>query len=256
MGLGGLFLALCFVILPALFFYRVSNEYLAQLRASDELPVYEKYTTERLTTLENRKNQTAAQKNKLQEQLDKLTAESKGPANSVELDKLQSRLDEVNRELKSIEDNSFQMSFDLALRQIDAKNDEQLSINQSRNARVLLVLGVILGIAFSVVSIKGFKQWGKRLKGVLIEETEADAQIQAKTQADKPEQVKLAQPKLDPVKFAQKKVGPGKLEYAELEQTKPEQVTIAQPKLGPGKLEQAEFEQTKLEEPENLADKR
>jgi hypothetical protein len=82
MGVGGLFLTICCVIFPVLFFHRTSMEYLAQLRARDEWQVHEKFITERLTTLDNRKN-------KLHAQLDKLNSGSKTPGNSVEVDKLE-----------------------------------------------------------------------------------------------------------------------------------------------------------------------
>jgi hypothetical protein len=260
MGLGGLFLALCFFILPALFFYRTSIEYLAQLRTSDKLQVHEKFTKERLTTLDNRKHQTINEKNKLEARLDKLNAASKASGNSIEIDKLQSRLDEVNLEIKSIEDTSYQMSFDLALRQIDAKNDEQLSINQRRNSRVVLVLGVIMGIGFSVTSFKGFKQWRRRLKGFHTEEVEVGAQIQAKTEADKLEQVKLEQPKLDPgkleqVKLEQLKLDPGKLEQVKLGQPKLDPDELKQVKLEQPKLDTDELKQAELEHAETSADK-
>jgi hypothetical protein len=70
MGVGGFLLAICSVIFPVWFFYRTSVEYLAQLRTYDELQVHEKFTGERLTTLDNRKREIVDEKNKLQAQLE------------------------------------------------------------------------------------------------------------------------------------------------------------------------------------------
>jgi hypothetical protein len=204
MGVGGLFLAICCVIFPVLFFHRTSMEYLAQVRARDEWQVHEKFITERLKTLDNRKN-------KLHAQLDKLNSGSKVPSNSVEVDKLESRIEE---QIESIEDTSRELSLDLELRRKAAENDVTLSINRRRDSRVVLLLGMIAALICSFVSFIGFGNWWKRLRRFRIEAIEAEAQLQAKTEADKLEQSKLDQVKLERAKLEQPKLDQVKLEQA------------------------------------------
>ena len=212
MGVGGIVLAISCIIFPVLFFQQTSMEYLAQLRSSDNWQVHERFTTERLTTLDIRKRQAADEKNKLQAQLDKLNSGSNAPGSSDEVDKLESRIKEVNRQIESIEDSSHELNLDLALRRANAKYEETVSTNRRRDSRVVLQLGLIAAIICCFVSFIGFWHWWKRLRRFRVEEIVAEAQLQAKTEPDNT---------LEQATLEQATLGQAKLEQAKLEQATP-----------------------------------
>lgn len=135
-------------------------EYLAQLRGSDELRVHEEFVKQRLEVLKLREQQAIDEKNKLQQRLDGLNAAS----NSTEVEKLEGRVKEANREIQSIADSSRELSFNLELKRAQVKSEETVSVNRSRDSRVLLVLGWIVGIIGAILAVTGFRLWYKRLQ--------------------------------------------------------------------------------------------
>lgn len=164
LAVGGILLATCSIIFPGLFFERASTGYLDERLARDQLQVYEKLTPERLATLDIRKQQAFNDKNNLEAQLDKLNPGPNVPANSSAVDKLETQLGEVKREIKSIEDESHQLSLDLELRRVNAKHEEDFSFNRRRNSRVFMVAGGIMAVIGLLISFMGCWQWRKRLR--------------------------------------------------------------------------------------------
>lgn len=135
-------------------------ESVALLRGSKELEVQEKFTNQRLEALKLREQQAINEKSKLQERLGRLNSAS----NSEEVDKLEGRIKDANREIESIADSSHELSSNLALKRAQNKYDETVSFNNQRDARVLLVLGWLLGITGAVLAIIGFPLWYFKLQ--------------------------------------------------------------------------------------------
>jgi len=184
MVVGGIVLGVSCVIFPVLLFLRTSMEYLTEYRASEELRVHEKFSTERSATLGIRKQQAAELKNKLQAQLKKLNPESRSPGNSGEVDKLDSRINEANSRIESIEDALHELSLNLELRRSNSDYEKTVSTNRRRNSRVVLLVGGITALIWFVYFI-GF--WNRRKRAqrfqARIVAVEAEAQRQAKTAA-------------------------------------------------------------------------
>jgi len=187
MAVGGVLLTVSCLIFPAFFFLRTGIGYLALLRAGEEWRVYECFSKKRLEMLDKRKQETTVGRNKLQEQLAKRCSESKVAGNSGGCDKLQSRINEADHKIESIEDASHELSFNLALREVNALQDETLSANRSRDSRFVIVMGWIAAFFCSFVSFIGFRHWWKRVKQFQAHRVAiaADAQRQARTEADK-----------------------------------------------------------------------
>ena len=187
MAVGGILLTVSCLIFPAFFFLRTGIGYLALLRAGDEWRVYEDFSNQRLEMLKKRKQETADGRGDLQAQLNKLCPRAKVSGNSSGCDKLQIRIDEADHKIESIEDASQELSFNLELRRVNARNDEILSANRSRDSRFVLVMGWIVALSCSVVSFIGFRHWRKQVKQFQAHRAAmaADAKRQAKTEADK-----------------------------------------------------------------------
>lgn len=206
MAVGGIVLAVVCIIFPSMFFLQTSAEYLAYLRGRDELKVHEKFTKERLETLELRKQQTTDEKNKLEERLNQLTSPPRASGNSGEIEKLDSRIKEINRQLETLADASDQAKLDLGLKQAQIKHEETVSINRRRDSRYFVLFGWIVAVIGLYGSIIGFRRWDKRLQQFLdrILEKEAGGALKAKTEASneveqsppsaKPTQVEVGEP--------------------------------------------------------------
>lgn len=74
MALSGIVLVVAGVIVPPVFFQQTGMEYLEQLRGSDELRVHERFTNQRLETLNLRAQRAIDEKNKLQKRLEGLNS--------------------------------------------------------------------------------------------------------------------------------------------------------------------------------------
>lgn len=198
MAVGGIVLTVSCLIFPAFFFLRTSIGYLALLRADDEWQVYDDFSKTRLEMLKKRKQETAEGRDKLQEQL-KLCSGSKVSGNSGACNKLQIRKNEADHKIESIEDASHELSFNLALRQVNAKHDRTLSTNESRDSRFVIVMGWIAAFFCSLVSFIGFRHWWKQVKQFQAHRVAmaADAQRQAKTEADKKRKQDTSRPQDD-----------------------------------------------------------
>jgi len=206
MTVGGIVLTVVGVIFPPMFFQQTAMEYLAHLHGRDELKVHEKFTKERLETLELRKQQTADEKNKLQQRLNQLTSGSRVSGNSGEIDKLESRIKETDRQLESIADASYQANLDLGLKEAQTKYEETVSINRRRDSRYFMVIGWVVALIGLYFSIIGFRRWHKRLQQFQdrMVENEAGGALKAKTEATneveqgkpviKPTQVEIGKP--------------------------------------------------------------
>ena len=183
MLVGGIVLAICFVIFPVIFFQRASMGYLDERQAERELPAHEQFTKERLESLDKYKQESADKKNKLEAQLQKLNSGPNASGNVSTVDKLQSRLDEAERKLESIEKDSSELRLNLELKRKNAEYEKELGTNQRRDSRVFMVAGAVAAFICLLISFIGFWQWRKPLKlQARLIAREAEAKLGASTE--------------------------------------------------------------------------
>lgn len=177
-ALSGIVLFLAGFLIPSVFFQETGMEFLEQLRGSDELRVQEEFVKQRLETLEGRGNEARAQRDKLQNEL-------KTASNPTQIEKLEDRIKEVNREIQSIADASYELRLNLELKRAQVKSDETVSYNRRRDSRVLLVGGWIVGLIGFVIAPLGFVLWYRKLQRHqdLLAEQEAEEKLAAASAA-------------------------------------------------------------------------
>jgi len=185
MLVGGIVLAICFIIFPVVFFQRASIGYLDERRAERELPVHEQFTKERLESLDRHKQEATAKKNELEAQLQRFNSGSNASGNSSEVDKLQSRLDEAERKIESIEKDSSELELNLELRRKNAEYEKDLGRNERRDSRVFMMAGGVTAFICLLISFMGFWQWRKPLKlQARLIARQAEAKLGATTESD------------------------------------------------------------------------
>ncbi|HEX6043277.1 MAG TPA: hypothetical protein VFZ22_02215 [Pyrinomonadaceae bacterium] len=158
MIVGGIVLAICFVIFPVLFFQRASMGILDERQAERELPVYEQFVKERLESIDKHKQEAIDKKTRLEAQLKKLNPESS------EVEKLRSRIDEADRNIESKEKDSSELRLNLELKRKNAEHEKEHGQNWRRDSRVFMVAGCVTAFIFLLISFIGFWQWRKPLK--------------------------------------------------------------------------------------------
>ena len=159
-ALSGIVLFLAGFLIPPVSFQETGMEYLKQLRGSDELQVQERFVNQRLETLKLRERQATDERDKLQKRLVELNAAS----NSTEVEKLEGRIKEANREVQSIADASYELSLSLELKRAQVNFEDTVSFNRTRDSRVFLVGGWIVGLIGFFIAPIGFVLWYKKLQ--------------------------------------------------------------------------------------------
>jgi TolA-binding protein len=185
-AVGGLVLFGVCLIVPWVVFRDTGMEFLAQHGGQNELKVLQEYTKARSQTLELRKNE-------LQKRLDKL----KSASNPAEVDKLEGQIKEASREVESIEDASYELNFNLALKEAQIQNEKTINVNHSIDSRQFLWVGWSVALVSFVFSILGFVFWYRRFQRyqdlkVASEAEEAKAKLGALTKVNT--KIKYEQP--------------------------------------------------------------
>ena len=193
MAVGGIVMVVACFIFPLLWFRESGMEYLAQLRATNELKVHEDFARERRRTLDLRKQSAINEKNEFQKRLN-------SASNSAAVEKLEGQIKETNRAIESIEDSSQELNLNLALKKAQIENEETVSINRRRDSRLAVWLGVGLALFGAVLSFFGFLGWYNRLQKYQdrLTKKEAEEKLGTPTEADeKIEQEQLNQRNVD-----------------------------------------------------------
>lgn len=164
MAVGGIALIIAGFLVPPSFFLQSGQEYLTFLRGHDELRVHEKFTKLRLETLSRRREQAEREKAKLLERRSKLTFSAHGTSVTGDIDQLDNRIKEIDVQLESIWDASYQASLDLELKQAQDRSEETVSINQRRNSVYFMVGGWVIGVFGIVLTFFGMLLWKNRLQ--------------------------------------------------------------------------------------------
>lgn len=159
----GLVLIVVGFTFPPWLFYQSSLQYLKSLAGDDELAAHKKFAEVRNRVLKERRETVAAERAKLQQRLDNL-AKSQGTASvSAEIDKLESAIKEARKEAETLEDTSHEFNLNLELKAAEAKQQQTFSTNETRNSRLVMVVGWIIGFIGLFFACMGFIMWYKRV---------------------------------------------------------------------------------------------
>lgn len=158
----GLVLFVGGLVFPPWLFYQSSLELLKTVAGKDELAAHEKFAQERKQQLERRKNQAETELKQLQARLGNLA--SSGSSGSDEIDKLESAIKDANKRFETLEDAAYEFNLNLELKKAQVREQRTLSTNETRNARLVMVVGWVFAGFGVVMAFRGFRMWYRRVQ--------------------------------------------------------------------------------------------
>lgn len=161
-ALFGLVLFVVGFVFPPWLFYQSSLEYLKSLAGDDELAVHKKFTEERNNILEARKEQVKLELDNLQKRLDNL-ASSKSNV-SDEINRLESAIKDAKKQAETLEDTALESKLNLELKTAQARQQRTLGVNETRNSRLVMVVGWVIAFIGLLIAFAGFIIWYKRVQ--------------------------------------------------------------------------------------------
>jgi len=158
----GLVLFVVGFVFPPWLFYQSSLELLKTVAGNKELRAHEKFAEERRRQLETRKNEAETQLEQLQARLSSLaSSRSRG---SGEIDKLESAIRDANTRFETLEDAYYEFNLNLELKKAQVEEQGTLSTNETRNSRVVVVIGWVIAVFGALLAVWGFLRWNKRIQ--------------------------------------------------------------------------------------------
>lgn len=165
-AVAGLVLMVLGLIYAPWLFYRSTWETLKSAEADAELEVHRKFAKERQKTLDERKQRVEAERDTLKKRIAQLVVandKNNNPAASAEIDKLETRIRDTNAAADALTDAEHEKNLGLALKEAQAEHQRTVKVNESRNTRLIMWIGIPLAIAGLGVSVLGFRLWYKRI---------------------------------------------------------------------------------------------
>ena len=161
----GLVLFVVGFVVPPWVFYRSSLEYLKSLAGEDELAAYKKYADERNKIFEERRKKVEAEQVRLQQRRDNLAKSPRSASVSSEIEKVEAAIKDVNKQVETLEDTAHEFKLNVELKTAQAKQHHTFSTNESRNSRVLVVVGwFIIAPVGLIVAAVGFRELYRRVQ--------------------------------------------------------------------------------------------
>jgi DNA repair exonuclease SbcCD ATPase subunit len=138
--------------------------YLKSIAGDDELAAHKRLAEERNRVLDRRKQEVEDERAKLKQRLASL-APLKSNANVLnEIDKLEAAINDAKKQIEAIEDASHEFNLNLELKNAQAKQQRTFSINETRNSRLVVVVGWVIAIIGLALAFWGFWGWYKRIQ--------------------------------------------------------------------------------------------
>lgn len=166
---GGLFF-------PPWLFHQSGLELLKAVAGNKELAVYETLGEERKQQLKTRTQQAETQLKQLQDRISHLA--SSRNSHSDEIDKLESAIKDANKRLETLEDASYEFNLNLELKKAQVREQQTLSINETRDSRLVMVVGWVFAALGVVIAVRGFVMWYRRVQ--VFQDTNLKVEVTSK----------------------------------------------------------------------------